>query len=215
MSKKIKILIADDHQIIIDGVKSMLENHPVYEVVQEAANGQAAMDLISTAPDNYDLLIADINMPLLTGTELCKIIKHNFPDKKVLILSMYGSSPMVKEAILAEADGYILKNAGKNELLTALHKICNNGTFYSDEILPIILGQIEKEKKAKENTIVLTDREREILKYIVKEYTRDEIAEKLFISPKTVDNHRVNILQKTDCKSTIGLVKYALQNGIE
>ena len=214
MSEKIKILVVDDHQIIIDGIKSMLDNHPIYQIVQEAANGEVALDLIRIAPEDYDLIIADLNMPLLSGVELCKIVKQRYPDKRVLILSMYGSAAMVKEVIIAEADGYILKNAGKNELLNALHKISNNGTFYSDEILPVILGQIEKEKEVKENTSNLTDREREILKYIVKEYTRDEIADKLFISPKTVDNHRVNILQKTNCRSTIGLVKYALQNGI-
>lgn len=215
MSEKIKILIADDHQMIIDGIKSMLENNSFYEVVQQASDGQEAINIITAAPDDYDVLITDISMPLLSGTELCKMVKQNYPDKKVLILSMYGSSPMVKEAILAEADGYILKNAGKDQLLNALHRICENGTFYSDEILPVILGQIEKEKKNKENTITLSDREREILQLIVKEYTREQIANKLFISPKTVDNHRVNILLKTNRKSTIGLVKFALQNGIE
>lgn len=213
MSKTYKVIIADDHQIVIDGIKSLLEETP-YRVAAEAANGQQAMDMISATPHNFDVLITDISMPLLSGTELCKMVKHSFPHIKVLILSMYSSSPVVKEAVLAEADGFVLKNAGKEDLLHALHKIVNDGTYYSDAIIPVIYSQIEKEKKQKENTALLTDRELEILALIVKEYTSEQIADKLHISKKTVDNHRANILEKTNCKTTIGLVKYALKNGV-
>ena len=173
------------------------------------------MDMINTKPEEYDILITDISMPLLSGTELCKMVKHSFPKIKVLVLSMYSSAPMVKEAVLAEADGFLLKNSGKEELLQALHKILNDGTYYLDEIIPIIYSQIQKEKKQKENTSVLSEREIEILALIVKEYTSERIAEKLFISKETVDNHRANILEKTGCRSTIGLVKFALSNGLE
>lgn len=214
MSKLHNILIADDHQIVIDGIKSILSNTP-YRIAAEAANGQQAFDMISANHERFDVVITDISMPLLTGTELCKMIKHSYPKIKVLILSMYSSAPMVKESVLAEADGFMLKNSGKDELLNALHKIMNDGTYYSDELIPIIYSQIEKEKKQKENTFMLSEREREILSLIVKEYTSEEIAHKLFISKKTVDNHRANILEKTHCKSTIGLVKFALKNGIE
>jgi DNA-binding NarL/FixJ family response regulator len=213
MSHTCNILIADDHQIVIDGIKSILSNTP-YTIIAEAANGQQAMDMISSSPEKYHAIITDISMPLLTGTELCKMVKHNFPHIKVLILSMYSSAPMVKEAVLAEADGFMLKNSGKEDLLKALHKIMNDGTYYSEEIIPIIYSQIEKEKKQKENISQLTEREREILSLIVKEYTSEQIADKLSISKKTVDNHRTNILDKTGCKSTIGLVKYALKNGL-
>lgn len=214
MKTSYKIIIADDHQIIIDGLKSILTNTP-YHIIAEAANGQQAADIIQSNPEKFDLLITDISMPLLSGTELCKIIKHNFPKIKVLMLSMYSSTPMVRESVLAEADGFMLKNSGKEELLEALHTILNNGTYYSDEVIPVIYSQIEKEKKQKENTSILSNREREILSLIVKEYTSEQIADKLFISKKTVDNHRTNILEKTGCRSTIGLVKYALKNGIE
>lgn len=214
MKNSYKILIADDHQIIIDGIKSILANTE-YHIAAEAANGQQAADIIQLNPEKFDIIITDISMPLLSGTELCKIIKHSFPKIKVLVLSMYSSPSMVKEALLAEADGFMLKNAGKNELLNALHKITNDGTYYSGEIIPIIYNQIEKEKKQKENTSYLTDREREILQLIVKEYTSKQIADKLFISEKTVNNHRSNILEKTGCRSTIGLIKFALKSGIE
>lgn len=214
MSTGYNIIIADDHQIVIDGIKSVLSDSD-YQVVEEAQNGQAAYNIISSNPEKFQLLITDISMPLLSGTELCKMVKQSYPHLKVLILSMYSSSSVVKEVVMAEADGFILKNAGKEELQKAIHKIVNDGTYYSDEIIPIIYHQIEKEKKQKENTQVLSEREREILSLIVKELTSEQIAEKLFISKKTVDNHRTNILEKTGCKSTIGLVKYALKNGIE
>ena len=209
------IIIADDHQLVIDGIKSMLASHPNFEVVGEALNGQEAMDLIQASPEKYSILITDISMPLLSGIELCKMIKSQFPHIKVLILSMYSSVNVVKESIMAEADGYILKNAGKDKLLEALLQIDNDGMYYSEEIIPLIYSQIEKEKVQKENISILTPRELEILKLIVQELTSDEIANRLFLSKKTVDNHRSNILAKTGSKSTIALLKFAFNNGIE
>lgn len=214
MSTTYKILLVDDHQLVIDGIKSLLANTQ-YIVTEEALNGQEAMSKITATPDAYDILISDISMPLLTGTELCKTVKQNYPKIKVLLLSMYSSTPTVKEVVTAEADGFMLKNSGREELLNALHKVVNDSTYYSSEIIPIIYNQIAKEKAQKDNITVLTEREREILTLIVREYTSEEIANKLSVSKKTVDNHRANILEKTKSKSTIGLVKYALKNGIE
>lgn len=214
MNNICNILIADDHQIVIDGIKSILANTP-YQIIAEATNGQQAFDVISANPERFDVLITDISMPLLSGTDLCKIIKQSFPKIKVLILSMYSSAIMVKEAVLAEADGFLLKNSGKEELLNALYKIVNDSTYYADEIIPIIYSQIAKENNQRENTAMLSDRELEILTLIVKELTSEEIAKRLFISKKTVDNHRANILEKTGSRSTVGLVKFALAHGIE
>lgn len=212
--EKINILIADDHQMVIDGLKMMLDCD-VYQVISEANNGQEAIDLIQTQPEQYHLLLTDISMPLLSGTELCRMIKSQFPHIQVLVLSMYNNAQAVKEAVLAEADGYILKNSGRTELLQALHRITNGGTYFSQDIVPIIYGQYQKQKVKDEKLNVLSPREREILSLIVKEFTSEEIAEKLFISKKTVDNHRQNLFVKCNCKSTVGLVKYALANGLE
>lgn len=212
-TENINILIADDHQMVIDGLKMMLENE-AYNVVSEANNGQEAIDLINSNPDKYDLVLTDISMPLLSGTELCKMIKSQFPHIQVLILSMYNNAQAVKEAVLAEADGYILKNSGRNELLQALHRITNGGTYFSQDIVPIIYGQYQKQKVQDEKLNVLSPREKEILALIVKELTSEEIAEKLFISKKTVDNHRQHLFTKCNCKSTVGLVKYAIANGV-
>lgn len=213
--EKINILLADDHQMMIDGIKNLLSKESNCNIVDEANNGQVAYEKIASNPENFDLILTDISMPLLSGTELCKMIKSEFPHIQVLILSMYNNSTAVKEAVLAEADGYILKNSGKDELLSAIHRISNGGTYFSQDIIPLIYNQYHKEKIQNEQLSLLTTREREILSLIVKEMTSEEIAETLFISKKTVDNHRQHLLEKTSCKSTVGLVKFAIKYEIE
>jgi DNA-binding NarL/FixJ family response regulator len=210
----LSVLLADDHQMIVDGIKSMLAFEPSVSVAGEATNGQQAFNMISAEPEKYNVLLTDISMPLLSGIELCRMVKKQFPAIQVLMLSMYNSTAAVRESLLAEADGYILKSAGKDELLTALHRISEGGTYFSDDILPIIYNQYQKEKTQEARLANLSPREKEVLSLIVKEHTSTEIAEKLFISKKTVDNHRQNILDKCDCKTTIGLVKFALNNGL-
>jgi len=215
ITEKINIIIADDHQMVIDGLKSLLSAEEAYVVASEANNGQAAYEMIAAQPENFQLLLTDISMPLLTGTQLCRMVKDKYPHIQVLILSMYNNAPAVKEAVMAEADGYILKNAGRTELLQAMHRIASGGTYFSQDIVPIIYGQYHKQKIQDEQLSQLSAREREVLGLIVKELTSEEIGEKLFISKKTVDNHRQNLLEKTGCKSTVGLVKFAIKNGLE
>lgn len=215
INEKINILIADDHQMVIDGLKSLLLADEAYQVVAEANDGQTAYEMIAAHPNNFHLLLTDISMPLLTGTQLCRMVKDKFPHVQVLILSMYNNAPAVKEAVMAEADGYILKNAGRSELLQAVHRIASGGTYFSQDIVPIIYGQYHKQKIQDEQLSQLSVREREVLGLIVKELTSEEIAGRLFISKKTVDNHRQNLLEKTNCKSTVGLVKFAIKNGLE
>ncbi|MDA3613612.1 response regulator [Polluticaenibacter yanchengensis] len=209
------IIIADDHQMMLDGIKNMMSNAGRFNIVAEANNGQAAYEMIAEKPFAYQLLLTDISMPLLSGTQLCRMIKDQFPHIQVLILSMYNNSTAVKEAILAEADGYILKNAGKDELLKALHRITDGGTYFAEAIVPIIYSQYNRQKIQDEQMKELSEREKEVLGLIVKEFTSEEIAKKLFISKKTVDNHRQHLLEKTNCKSTVGLVKFAVKLGLE
>jgi two-component system nitrate/nitrite response regulator NarL len=213
-SNGINIIIVDDHQMVIDGIGSMLQDHPNYSIVDEANNGQDAFDMIANHPEKYQLVITDISMPLLSGTELCRMIKQQYNHIQVLILSMYNNIQAVKEAINADADGYILKNAGKKDLLIALHRITNNGTYFSEDIIPIIYNQYQHKRQQDEQLKQLTSREKEVLTLIANELTSEEIGEKLFISKKTVDHHRQHLLEKCGCKSTVGLVKYAIKNGL-
>src|SRR4051812_39221790 len=124
----INILVADDHQMMIDGLKDMLASQDEYVVSATANNGQAAYEMLAANPSKFQLLLTDISMPLLSGTQLCKMVKNEFPHIQVLILSMYNNATAVQEAVFAEADGYILKNAGRAELLRAIHRIVNGGT---------------------------------------------------------------------------------------
>lgn len=210
----VNILLADDHQLMIDGIKDMLSKNNYYRIAGEANDGQAAYEMIAANPGRFQLLLTDISMPLLTGTELCKMVKTEFPHIQVIILSMYNNTTAVKEAIFAEADGYILKNAGRDELLKALHRIIDGGTYFSQDIVPVIYNQYHKQKHQDEKLSLLSSREKEVLSLIMKELTSEEIALKLFISKKTVDNHRQHIMEKTNCKSTVGLVKFAVKLGI-
>jgi DNA-binding NarL/FixJ family response regulator len=214
MINPVRILIADDHQMIIDGIKGMLQLQDKYVITAEANDGQAALSLIAAAPQQYDLLLTDVSMPLVTGPELCVQVKALYPHIKVLMLSMYAGTAVVKEAIMVEADGYILKKAGKDEMLTALHRISEDGTYFSEEILPVIYRQYHKERQQNNHFTLLTSREKEVLDLIVKEMTSEEIAQKLFISKKTVDTHRAHLLEKSQSRSTIGLVKFAIKNGL-
>lgn len=211
-SLKINILLVDDHQLVIDGLKSMISADKHLQVSGEALNGQQAIDIIMANPDKFQLVISDITMPLMGGVELCKLIKQQFPHIKVLMLSMHNSISIIKDSLTAEADGYMLKNTGQEEFLKGLDRIIGDGTYFSQDILPIILNQFQKEKPLL-NKSSLTQREKEVLELIVQELTSKEIADKLNISKQTVDTHRINIMQKTDCKSLVGLIKYAIQAG--
>lgn len=200
---------------MIDGIRSLLSAEQQYVFAAEANNGLHALEQIAAAPERYQVLITDISMPLLSGADLCRKVKQDHPHIKVLILSMYNSAAVVKEAIAAEADGYVLKNTGKEELLTALHRISDGGTYFTQDILPILYARYRREQQQEQELSLLSAREREVLALIVKEQTSEEIAAKLFISKKTVDNHRANLLEKTGCRSTIGLVKFAIRNGLD
>lgn len=206
----IKTIIVDDHQMLIDGIKSLLRKEKHIEFCSECHDGIEALNYIEK--NNVDLVITDINMPNMNGIELTKAIKEKYPNIKVLVLSMFSDKAIVREIIAAEAEGYILKNTGKEELRNAIEKIANSGTYYSNEVISVLMQDVRKEKKVVDNTSHLTPREVEIVKLITEELTTNEIATKLFISPRTVDTHRKNILEKTNSKTIVGLIKFAFEN---
>jgi DNA-binding NarL/FixJ family response regulator len=212
MDNEIKIAIADDHQMFIDGIRSLLSKEKKLNFVYEALNAEDALSYIRK--NEIDLLITDISMPGMSGTELTKKIKQDFPQIKVLVLSMFNDPAIVNEILQSEAEGYILKNTGKQELLSAISKIMDDGTYYSNEVMHLMLTQKRKSANQIQNKEQLTERETEILKLVCEEYTTAGIAEKLFISPRTVDTHRKNILEKTQSKTIVGLIKYAFENNI-
>lgn len=209
MEEAIRILLVDDHQIVLDGIRSMLTNHPEFQIVGTALSGEEAWAAISAAKGKFDVVITDISMPGMCGTDLCRRIKSFDCSIKVLILSMHNEVDFVKEALACEADGYILKNSGRAELVLALETLMAKGSFFSHEIVPLLYREVKGERQSLV-CAKLTQRETEVLQLILKEHTSKEIAEKLFISKQTVDSHRMSIMEKTGSKSVVGLIKYAI-----
>ena len=209
MIKPYQILIADDHQMFIDGIKLIFSNFSDYEIVAEALSGKEVLDRFKT--QKIDIAILDVNMPKPNGFETCKLIKKQYPNCKIMILTMYAEGQFLNEFIDSGASAYVLKNAGKAELLRALESIVN-GQVYIGEQLKLIADVPERDGFSKSFT--LTKRELEIIALLAKEKTSAEIADTLFISTYTVNTHRKNILNKLDVKNTAGLIKYASENGI-
>lgn len=209
---QIKVVIADDHQMFIDGITSLLRKEKHIHFIAELNNGEAALSFIENHA--VDLLITDISMGEMSGVQLTKLVKKNHPEVKVLVLSMHNDREIISEILLAEAEGYVLKNTGKTELLQAIHNITSGDTFYSKDVLNIMLKKVKKNQQIEVETKSFTDRELEILNLIVQEYTTQEIANKLFISPRTVDTHRKHIMEKTHSKTVVGVMKFAFRNGL-
>ena len=206
---KITLALVDDHQIVIDGLTSLLKGHDKFKFAFATTDSGEVLEKISQTP--IDVLLTDVMMPKLPGNQLAKQVKEKFPDVKILALSMSGQGDLVNEMIEdADISGYVLKNIGKQELINALEKIAAGGIYFSDEVIDE-LQRTSQRKKQKEEAH-LTAREIEIIKLIEKENNNKQIAETLFISERTVETHRKNIFRKTNTSSVIGLVKYAYEH---
>jgi two-component system nitrate/nitrite response regulator NarL len=212
LNKKIKLYIVDDHQIMIDGIKALLMNKPAFEIIGENTNPVNALEEIKK--NTPDILISDINMKEMSGIELTKQLKEIFPDLKILALSMYGDKETISEMLEAGINGYVLKNTGTDELVTALTKLSVNQPFFSDEVTTEMMRVISMPKIPQKEVIHLTPREIEIVKLISEEYNNAKIGDKLFISERTVETHRKNIFRKTNTKSVAGLIKFAIDQKI-
>ncbi len=203
-----RIFIVDDHQMVIDGINLMLEGKAQFIVVGESTQPLGVVELMKQL--SVDIVITDVGMPGMSGVELSRALKNNFPQVKILALSMFGDSQIIAEMIDAGISGYILKNAGKKELIEALTKIADGQNYFGQEITL----QLMKSFKRSQEEVKLTDREVEIIRMIEKDMTTRDIAETLFISERTVETHRKNILHKTNTQTVVGLLKYAYERKI-
>lgn len=211
----IQIAIVDDHEIVRDGIKILLEDEPGLDIIAEAETGKEAVKMCGK--QQADLIIMDITMPEMDGIEATRIIKEKYPDVKVLALTMLSEDQHIRKMIKAGASGYILKSSGKQELIKAIKTIIDGQHYFSNDATQVILQELvspEVKRVKEEDEVHITERELEVLQLIVNEYTNQEIADRLFVSVRTVDAHRRNLLQKTGAKNTAGLVKYALQNSL-
>ncbi len=214
---KIKIIIADDHQLVIDGIKSLLSDVEEMDIVGEALNGNELLDLLKN--QSSDIVILDINMPGMDGLKAMQNINSLYVDTKILVLTTYDDTRLIREILKLGAKGYVLKSTGKEELLKAIKALASGGTFFSKEVSEKILKAMMKDNSVEVPQqsllpISLTKREKEILKFIAMEYTGKEIAAELHISINTVETHRRNLLRKLKAKNTAGLVRYAMKHDI-
>jgi len=205
---KTNLFIVDDHQLVIDGLKSLLHQEDQYTIVGSSNRPEEVLGLIEEL--HVDLLLTDINMPGMSGVELTRNVKKRFPKIKILALSMFGERQVVREMIDAGISGYILKNTGKQELLEALGKLACGQNFFGEEVT----RELMKTFRVDEESVHLTNREVEIIRLIEKEYSNKKIADMLFISERTVETHRKNIFRKTGTQSIVGLLKYAYEHKI-
>lgn len=210
-TKRIRIYIVDDHQIMIDGIKALLKNSEGFEVVGEQTNPLLAIDDIPLK--NTEVLITDVSMKEMSGIELAKKMRSAMPDLKILALSMYGDRGTISEMLVAGINGYVLKNTGTEELVTALTRIASGQQFFSNEVTAEMMKSFSQPKEEDQKELMnLTNREIEIVKLIAEELNNAQIGDRLFISERTVETHRKNIFRKTNTKSVAGLIKYAIHH---
>jgi DNA-binding NarL/FixJ family response regulator len=215
MMPKIKVLVADDHTILRDGICTLLALAEDMEVVGEASNGSEALEMVGKV--NPDVVLMDIAMPIMNGLEAMLRLHKEFPRTRVLVLTQYDDREYVLPAIQAGALGFISKIAASSELISGIRSVYRGDSFLSPSVAKFLVQEYQHEGTFEERYDPyqqLTDREREILKLIAEGYTTRQIAEMLVVSMKTVEGHRSNLMAKLDIHDRIGLVKYALRKGI-
>ncbi|WP_163398214.1 response regulator transcription factor [Flavobacterium fluviatile] len=215
MADIIRVVLADDHVFVRDGIKSLLENEANIEVVGEAIDGADALEVV--AANKPDLLIVDIRMPNLTGIEVVEKLRSDNNAVKIIMLSMHESEEYVLKSIKAGADGYLLKGSSKDEFLKALHTVANGGKYFSGDISSILIGQLTSSSLSAEpkqnlgDEMMITKREKEILTLLLSGKGNKEIAEALDISKRTAEVHRFNLMKKLKVKNLMELSNKAAE----
>ncbi|MBK7358286.1 MAG: response regulator transcription factor [Saprospiraceae bacterium] len=207
----VKIILADDHHLVRQGFRSLLSGHAGFEILAEAANGKELIALLDRGLQP-DIVLMDVEMPELNGIEACRILNRDHPAIRVLMISMLNDKDVIQEAVDAGAKAYLFKNTSIEELSQAIQQVMNGSNYFGKEIALAMLGKSKKEDAFALSQ--LSDREIEILKLIAEGFSSTEIGSKLFISPRTVDTHRNNLIQKLKVNGIAGLIRLAIQNKI-
>ena len=206
----IKVLLADDHQLVIDGLRAALAGQSDIEILGQATNGQEVLDFL--AHRSPDLVILDVNMPVMNGIHATTQIRQHYPQVKVLILTMYKSTTIINNIMRLGASGCILKNTGISELKEAIRTVAAGGMFFSTEVATLLIKN--KSKPLPDESVVLSEREIEIVKELAGGLTTREISSKLHLSYYTVETHRKNINSKLGLTNAVEVIRYALESGL-
>ncbi|RAK66985.1 response regulator transcription factor [Hymenobacter edaphi] len=209
----IPVLLVDDHQLVLEGVRVLLQNEPDLHIAATASSGVEALRQLAAHPE-VRVAVVDLNMPQMSGVQLTQAIRASHPAVRIIVLSMFHDHTSVQEVLAAGGAGYLLKNTTAHELTAAVRRVAAGRTYFNAEVGATLLEHLDvpAARGAAEQPATLTAREQEILQLIAGEYSNAAIAEKLFISERTVETHRRNIFTKTKSKSIIGLIQYALKH---
>jgi len=207
-----KIILVDDHQLFRDGLKLLINNSGIAEVVAEASSGNEFLEIVESFQDV--IVFMDVQMPKMGGIEATKKALEKYPELKIIALTMFGEDEYYYQMIEAGVKGFLLKSTDIDEVLEAIVTVANGENCFSKELLYNIVRNLSQTKKTEYNDPNLSEREVEILELICKGFSNQEIGDKLFISKRTVDKHRSNILDKTGTNNTASLVMYSIKNGI-
>lgn len=214
MKKPVELIIVDDHKMFRDGLKHILDYLDNIKVVAEAADGKEFLELLNTYKP--DLVLIDISMPEMDGIKATEAALSKYPNLKIIALSMFGDEEYYNKMIQAGVKGFILKDSGSNELEKAIYEVINGNSYFSQELLRRIIKNIGNVSSSgidgKNGRNAITDREKEVLKYICQGMNNHEIAGILHLSQRTVEGHRANLLKKTSTKNTVNLIMYAIKN---
>lgn len=209
-NRQYQIILVDDHTLFRNGLRILLNNQQEYTVCAEAANGEEFLELLDK--QEPDLVLLDIDMPVMDGIEAANRALKKYPELKIITLSMYGEEDYYYKMVDAGVKGFLLKNSDINEVKAAMQTVLEGGSYFSSELLQNLVSSLRSKSQQHEKQNVLSERETEILILICQGFSNQEIADQLFISKRTVDKHRSNILEKSESKNTAQLVMYAIKN---
>ncbi len=213
MNQTIKLIIADDHPVFRDGLYGVLKRQDFISKIVQASDGTEVIRFLES--EKYDVVLMDIKMLPMNGVQATEIIRNRFPEVKIIALSMFGEERFINEMITKGASGYLLKNSNKSEIVQAIKSVVRGNSYFSEEVAEFIVDKLNgKSNIEKENTAFMGERLREIIFLICHEKTSKEIAAMMKISHRTIDDCRGEIMKLTNSKSTIGVLKFAIQNGI-
>jgi len=213
MSDKINILLADDHQMFLDGITTMLQRSRKVEILGTAKSGEELLKLLEN--NQPDMVITDLQMEGMSGVEAAEKIKAKYPQVKIMALTMHNEEGFVRKLMEHGVSGYVLKNAGKEELMTAIDQVMTGKGFFSPEVMATMMKSFKKPAPKKPDNLPLSEREKQIISLICKEYTTNEIAEELKLSPLTIETHRKNVFLKLGVKNIAGLVRFAIKHNLD
>ena len=208
----IRVGVVDDHQIVLEGLGLLIGSSEDISCVFTANSAVEAFSYMDQS--SVDLVLTDIELPEMDGIAFCRLVKEKYTSVKVIALTMFNELSLIRQMVEAGADGYLLKNAGREELLTAIRRVHSGKNYFSSEIADILLRTDMKERPKTNSLPSLSGREKQIVRLIIEEFTSVQIAEQLQISLNTVETHRRNIMSKLDSKNTAGLVRTVLENGL-